>query len=155
MKTVPWSDLGNVWGEQMLRDFEQGYERYKLMADENNVSGMTFSEALEKVKRGEGVARRSWAKESYIFRKQDEDGNPYFFYSCVGGSGRGWSARAPDIFADDWETRMTFRHLYHESRELIRKNEDGLFLIVDENPVNLDSLIKTLEEIKCHLTELL
>lgn len=67
---------------------------------------MTFSEALEALKKGQGVARAAWAGTGFCIRLQVPDAHskmtlPYIYAS--GADRMPWAPQSTDLLAEDWE----------------------------------------------------
>lgn len=68
---------------------------------------MSFSEALEYLKRGNKVARMGWNGKGMWIAMQRPDENskmslPYLYMSTVDGKLVPWLASQTDILSDDW-----------------------------------------------------
>jgi hypothetical protein len=69
---------------------------------------MTFGEALERLKRGEGVSRSGWnGVGMWIALQEPDEGSankrPYIYMIRVDRQRVPWVASQTDLLADDWE----------------------------------------------------
>lgn len=66
---------------------------------------MTFSEALDRLKKYDAVAREGWnGKGMYIYLERLEGYEPFIvMYTAQGKHQPGWLASQADMLADDWE----------------------------------------------------
>lgn len=71
--------------------------------------GMTFDEALRKLRMGDRMTRRGWNGEGLFVEAQFPDehskmGNPYLYINAksLGGECNPWVPSQTDLFAEDW-----------------------------------------------------
>jgi hypothetical protein len=86
-------------------DFGQVLEAYKKSDHSNykKIIGLTFEEAISRLRGGAKVRRKSWAKE-YDVTLSEKNGTPEFV--CLDlqyRKMRGWYPNQKDMFAEDWE----------------------------------------------------
>ena len=72
------------------------------------VTGLTFADALVRLRNGKHVRRSKWAPTRFVFYQKPRYGNP----EHIGERGadgnmreKEWNATSKDLLANDWELR--------------------------------------------------